>query len=89
MFETYKINFADIGHNDSVKRSDRLFHIQTELHEGDTIRIKTTIFQGGGVIGAIFSNVTHSERKSTATLSELAKSQHDKAVMDVREGKYD
>ena len=78
----------DIGRNESVSINGRVYHVQTEVISAASLRIKTTIFQGGAVLDAIQQDLSDAQDESEDLILQKAKIQHERAVKKVREGKY-
>ncbi len=79
----------NIGRNEFVKRKDRKFNIQTEIMVGETIKIKTTIFEGGAILDHAVNSFARTEQDIVHKLIKVAGSQHYDAVAKVRRGVYD
>jgi hypothetical protein len=82
----YKL--TDIGHNDCVNMGGRVYHIQTEVISAASVKIKTTVFQGGAVVDAIQQDLSGAKNDSNDLILQTAKIQHERAVKEVRDGKY-
>ena len=78
-----------VGRNEFVKRGERKFNIQTEVMVGNTVKIKTTIFEGGVLVDHNVQSFSRTERDLVQRLIKLAGSQHYDAVARVRRGRYD
>jgi hypothetical protein len=79
----------NIGRNEFIKRGDRKFNIQTEIMIGETVKIKTTIFEGGAILDHTVNSFSRTEKDIVHKLMKSAGSQHYEAVAKVRRGAYD
>jgi hypothetical protein len=79
----------NIGRNEFVKRGERKFNIQTEIMVGETVKIKTTIFEGGAILDHTVNSFAQTEKDIMHKLMKVAGSQHYEAVAKVRRGVYD
>jgi hypothetical protein len=79
------------GFNTDVQHSGKTFHVQTEDKGLQNPIIETLIYMGGEILAARRSSYADLLEKgmNDKDIAERIESQHNRMILDVREGKYD
>ncbi|HKN48236.1 MAG TPA: hypothetical protein VJ144_09715 [Candidatus Polarisedimenticolia bacterium] len=79
------------GFNTDVKHQGRVYHVQTEDKGSDNPVIETLIYLGGEILAARRSSYADLLAKGAGDkeVSERIESQHNRMILDIREGKYE
>ncbi|MBI1949930.1 MAG: hypothetical protein HYS34_01025 [Acidobacteria bacterium] len=79
------------GFNTDVQHDDRTYHVQTEDKGVQNPIIETLIYVGGEILAA--RRTSYADLLSTGVdekeIAERIESQHNRMILDVREGRYD
>src|SRR5262245_50938588 len=79
------------GFNTDVQHGGRVFHVQTEDKGLQNPVIETLIYMGGEILAARRSSYADLLNKAVdeKDIAERIETQHNRMILDVREGKYD
>jgi len=77
-----------IGYSDNVEIAGRSFHVQTDVTTSNNVKVKTIVIEAGVVLDATVTVDEQVEGDVVARTRQAAKLQHDRAVAEVRAGKY-
>src|SRR5215510_940331 len=79
------------GFNTDVQHGGRVFHVQTEDKGLHNPVIETLIYMGGEILAARRSSYADLLNKDIdeKDIAERIEAQHNRMILDVREGKYD
>jgi len=80
-----------IGFNTDVRHQGRVYHVQTEDKGLDNPVIETLIYLGGEILAARRSSYADLVSRSAAEkeIAERIESQHNRMILDIKEGKYE
>jgi len=79
------------GFNTDVEHQGRVYHVQTEDRGDENPIIETLIYMGGEILASRRSSYADLLKKgiSEKEIAKRIESQHNRMILDVREGKYD
>lgn len=79
------------GFNTDVEHQGRVFHVQTEDRGTENPIIETLIYMGGEILASRRSSYADLMKKgiSEKEIARRIEAQHNRMILDVREGKYD
>lgn len=79
------------GFNTDVQHGGKIFHVQTEDKGLQNPIIETLIYMGGEILAARRSSYADLLEKSVVEkdIAERIETQHNRMILDIREGKYD
>src|SRR6266705_5318232 len=79
------------GFNTDVRHQGRVYHVQTEDKGLDNPVIETLIYLGGEILAARRSSYADLVSRSAAEkeIAERIESQHNRMILDIKEGKYE
>jgi hypothetical protein len=85
--QTATESIRDIGYYDYVEQGGEFFHIQTEIIPKQNPVIQTTILKGGTIVDSNAEPIPENAGNA-ASLAAIAKAQHNRALGNVTDGKY-
>jgi len=79
------------GYNTDVKHDGKVYHVQTEDKGSGNPVIETLIYVGGEILAARRSSYADllSQGSDEKAVAERIEAQHNRMILDIREGKYD
>ena len=79
------------GFNTDVKHDGKVYHVQTEDKGVDNPLIETLIYVGGEILAARRTSYADllEERVDEKRIAERIEAQHNRMILDIKEGKYD
>lgn len=79
----------EIGFASNLRQGSHSFHIQTEVMTSRGVKIKTTVLSGGTVVESKVLVDPNPGRHVVEQTKETAERQHNSAVSEVEQGKYE